>query len=159
MKSITQKRKEKKTPAQKRAGNAEKRINEGKEYFDYLFKITGQYSGSAKVFTGISTGLLALPFFQINQILLVSKTVDYIPLIVLFAGLCLGSSVILGAFYQSEVVKLVEDEVEFGGEDYDTYISRVQRLYGWMIGTMMGGMLFTVAYIFLILLEGDAMAS
>jgi hypothetical protein len=133
----------------------DERIRTGEKYVDYLFKVLEQYVGSAKVFTGISTALLALPLFQLKTLVQMCK-ISGMPVLLAATGVFLGISVISGAAYQLHSTQLVEDEVENAGRRYDWYLSLLRWEFRLTLGAMVGGVLLMLGGLALFLAQGDA---
>lgn len=133
------------------------KLKNGEKYFDYLFKITEKYEASLRVYTGISAALLALPLFQLKNILLLvhAQPGHHLPTIIAVTGALLGFSVLAGAYYQSISVQIVEDEAEMNGKNYDNYISRLRLGYGITIILLMLGIVGTIIYLYMIFTYAD----
>jgi hypothetical protein len=135
-----------------RAGHEQ--ISAGGKYVEYLFKVTESYVGSAKVFTGVAGALLALPLFQLKTLLMLVQISGMVWLLG-GAGVALGACVIVGALYQLHSVQIIEDEVEYGGREYESYTRLLQREYRVMLLAMGVGISLALACIVLFFCKGN----
>ena len=129
-------------------------ISAGEKYVEYLFKVTENYVGSAKVFTGVAGALLAAQLFQLKTLLVLVQISGMVWLLG-GAGVALGACVIVGALYQLHSVQIVEDEVEFGGKRYERYSRLLQCEYRLMLVAMALGISLVLACIVLFFCKGN----
>jgi hypothetical protein len=129
-----------------RVVHTSKILTDGKPYYDYLFKVMDSYTGSAKVYTGISTALFGIPVFkmtELSKLIKDSSNPDCVHLMVMYSWLCLALSIISGAFYQYFTTMLIEDEVEFEGKEYNVCIFWLRITYSCMVGLLLIGAVLT----------------
>ena len=134
-------------PNQQRFNSLSKRTKDGKEYIDYLFTLTGNYAQLVKVFTGIATGILALPFLSLKTVLGILKACPGCHWMAYTSWISLGFSILLGAYYQLNSIQIVEDEVEMRGQLYESYLNRLRWGFYVMMGALAVGVFFTIAYL------------
>jgi hypothetical protein len=133
------------------------RIANGKDYFDYLFKIGESYTGSARVFTGISTLFLSMPFFNLKEFISITENNNFLIVLMLLAFVLLILSIGFGAWYQFFFVQLIENEVEDRGREYEVIVDRMKQHFRRMVVCFLLGATLSIVYLISIFfVEGQA---
>lgn len=122
------------------------RIAKDSEYYEYLFKIAESYTSSARLFTGISTLLLSLPFFNLQDYSQMVKGDPLAITLMIFAFLFLVLSIVLGAMYHFSFVQLIENEVENEGNEYERIVNSLRKRFRYMIAFFAAGAVLSGGY-------------
>lgn len=132
------------------------RTKSGEAYINYLFTLTGNYSQLVKVFTGIATGILALPFLSLKTVLVILKSCEQCRVWAYCSWSALGLAILIGAYYQLNSIQIVEEEVEMRGRLYETYLNRLRWGFYAMMIALMAGIFCTIVYLLIYVDEPNA---